>query len=202
MKKLKMLIQQYLKFPFWSKLAVWGTIASFVGFMFTIVNIIIPEPGEVMIRKEATKAVSDRGAFAGNQQLLQDELNKLESSWYTISEKIEKLRNQYIIETREEEKFRLTKLINESEKDREKIQQDIDSIRNRLSSEERWTYELSHKECLKLVKDRQVYEVLIKSGKYLKYAIEKHFPEDKAGRIEVEREKLENEKNLSISKVS
>lgn len=140
---------------------------------------------------EQPKENRNRSAFAGSQQLLQDKLNRLESSGYIINEKIEKLRNQYIRETREEEKFRLTSLIDELEKDQEKIKQDIDSLRNQLSNHKEWEYELSHQECLKLVKNRRVYEAFIRVDNLI-YG----FSEVKAEKIEAEREKLENEKKL------
>ncbi len=74
------------------------------------------------------------GLVVKKKERLQQQKSELERHWNVASEKIDRMWQHALLETRSEEKLRLEALISEAEADRAKIGQELDDVEQRLAA--------------------------------------------------------------------
>ena len=70
------------------------------------------------------------------KSLQQQQATHLQKNWDLLSEKLIRLQKQHIGETREEEKFRLARLIAETESERDRIEQELQTLESQFLQDE------------------------------------------------------------------
>ncbi len=76
--------------------------------------------------------LDSEGQSEKGQQRLMKKISQLQQQWGLLFEKLERLNNQRITETREDEKLRLETLISETKSERDRVEQELDVLEGRV----------------------------------------------------------------------